>query len=282
MIDTHCHLHFRAYDDDRDEVIARMRERHVRAITIGTNKETSQGAVELASKHSDMWCTVGLHPAHTHRATLHADAQETVDVGVEAFDDAYRALAVSSQKVVAIGEVGLDYYRLPEGAMAREVKHAQEETLQGAIALANACSLPLVLHVRDAHARMQEILHNEIARGNLKRRGVVHCFTGTQEEALAYHALGFLTSFTGIVTFSDKKHPEQLTAIQHVALTVPLSMMMLETDAPYLAPEPHRGKRNEPVYVCEVAAKIAQLKGVSIEEVESATDENAEKLFTLR
>ncbi|KKW35103.1 MAG: Mg-dependent DNase [Candidatus Giovannonibacteria bacterium GW2011_GWA2_53_7] len=166
--------------------------------------------------------------------------------------EAYRALATSSKKVVAIGEVGLDYYRLPSDE-ADTVVAAQKEHLGHALDLADELNLPVVLHVRDAHASMMAMLGAYRGVGRLARRGVVHCFTGTVDEARAYHALGFLTSFTGIVTFVDRKHPDELTELMKTVQALPLEMMLVETDAPYLAPQAHRGKRNEPWMVTLVA-----------------------------
>ena len=147
--------------------------------------------------------------------------------------------------------------------------------------LASELDLPLVLHVRDAHEKMLGLIKEFVDRGYLKKRGVVHCFTGTIEEARAYHELGFFTSFTGIITFQDRKDPTKITPLQKVVKEVPLEWMMLETDAPYLSPHPVRGKRNEPWRVELIAAKVAQLKGISISEVEMITDQNANKLFNI-
>lgn len=281
MIDTHCHIHFRAFKDDMDEAIARSLEVGVRMMTIGTQSDTSRHAVEVAEAHEGVWCAVGVHPSHTHAHTLHVDESETIQTREETFDaEFYGALARSSQKVVAIGEVGLDAYRLPKDeGEAMAVLAAQEHCVRSALNLADEVGLPVVLHVRDAHARMLAILTAYLAEGKLARRGVVHCFTGTVEEARAYHAMGFLTSITGIVTFADKRDPAAMTDLQKTVAALPLEMLMVETDAPYLAPAAHRGKRCEPWMVREVAAKIAQLQDVSVEEVERVTDANAQKLF---
>ncbi len=279
MIDTHCHIHFPAYDADRDEVLARSRERSVGMIAIGTKLDSSKAAVDLAAQQSDIWCTIGVHPSHTHEGTLHQDDHEDSEVQQEAFDgEVYRALAASSNKVVAIGEVGLDYYRLPsDGADA--VVAAQKRELKAALDLADELNLPVGLHVRDAHADMVAMLGEYRAAHRLVRCGVVHCFTGTIDEAQAYHALGFLTSFTGIITFSDRKRPDELTELMKTVQALPLEMTLVETDAPYLAPQAHRGRRCEPWMVTLVAQKIAELKGVSMEEVDRVTTENARRLF---
>ena len=279
MIDTHCHVHFRAYDDNREEVLKRTREKGVRMITIGTQSDTSRLAIEAASNAEDIWATVGLHPSHTHKHTLHIDEEESITTRAEVFDkDLYRGLIESSDKVVAIGEVGLDYYRLPEQG-ADEVIEAQKEALWAALELASEMGLPVILHVRHAFDDVVELLEKAIDEGLLEKRGVVHCFTGTRAEAEKYHELGFLTSITAIVTFKDRKDPDKLTDLMRTVRDLPLEMLMIETDAPYLAPQEYRGKQCEPWMVESVAKKIAELKGVSVDEVVKVSDENAHKLF---
>lgn len=278
MIDTHCHIHFRGYKDDMEEVIKRTQEKGVRMITIGSQAKNSKEGIAVAEKYDGIWCTVGVHPSHTHHHTLHVDENETIETKEEGFDkDYYRSLIESSDKVVAIGEVGLDYYRLDKDI--EEVKAKQREVLIDALDLADEMRLPLVLHVRDAHADMVALLSSYVGAGKLSRRGVIHCFTGTTDEARAYHEIGFLTSFTGIVTFPDKKDPEAITPLQQTVIDLPLEMIMVETDAPWLTPMPDRGKRNEPWQVIRVAEKIADLKGISIKEVDRVTTANAERLF---
>lgn len=279
MIDTHCHIHFRAYKDNMNEVLERTRARGVKMITIGTQTSTSKEAVEIASAHPDIWCTVGLHPSHTHAHTLHTDQNEAIQTRAETFDqDYYRSLITSSSKVVAIGEVGLDYYRLPEEGAA-DVIEAQKRELWKAIELATETDLPLVLHIRDAHADMLEIIRQAQSKQMMGKGAVVHCFTGTTQEAQAYHALGIYTSFTGILTFKDKKHPERLTPLMETLQSIDLSWVLIETDAPYLTPHPHRGEQNEPWMVRFVAEKIAELKGLTLEEVDRITTDNAQRLF---
>lgn len=282
MTDTHCHIHFRAYRDDLEIVIKRNQEKGVRMITVGTNAATSKEAVAAAERFG-LWCTVGLHPSHTSEHTLHVDENETEVLGVETFNiEEYRELIQSSKRVVAVGEVGLDYFRLPDDEQARrDTMNAQTVALKAALELAHEERLPVALHVRDAHAPMQEILRDVTRKGKLERRGVVHCFTGTLEEARAYHALGFCTSLTGIITFPDRKDASRRTPIQEMVANLPLEWTMLETDAPYLTPHPHRHERNEPWMVKYVAQKLAELQGVSIEEVERVTDQNAIRLFGL-
>lgn len=283
MIDTHCHVHFNAYKGEIPDIIQRSLDKGVNLITVGTQTDTSKGAIEWAEKYDGLWATIGLHPNHTCEQEF-VDSNEfdartkMVKTRCESFDVAYYRELASHPKVVAIGELGLDYYRIPEHLNEEEVKIAQEREVRAQLDLANDVDLPVVIHCRDAHADMCHILKKYIDEKKLERKGVVHCFTGTLAEAQKYHELGFLTSFTGIITFSSRKQ-EGLTLLQEVVRDVPLEMMMIETDSPYLAPEPHRGKRCEPWMVEFVAQKIAELKNISLEEVISTTTQNAEKLF---
>ena len=296
MIDTHCHVHFRAYKDDMDEVIVRSLEKGVRMITVGTQSTTSKNGVEVAEKYDGVYTTIGLHPNHT--CEQHFDDElEEIKTRSESFDVNYYRDLAKHPKVVAIGECGLDYYRIPVEVDRGALIVKQKEELQKQLALADELNLPVVIHCRDAHADQQAMLKEFIDAGKLGRRGVIHCFTGTLDEARAYHALGFLTSFTGIITFPPRKSDISadlsrllskeglgvvLSPLQQVVRDCPLEMIMLETDAPYLTPEPHRGKRNEPWYVQFVAEKVAALKGITFEEVDRVTTANAEKLFGLK
>lgn len=264
-----------------EEVIKRTQEKGVGMITIGTQTSTSKEAIEVAEKYDGLWCTVGLHPSHTHVHTLHTDQNEAIKTRAEEFDkDFYRGLIESSTKVVAIGEVGLDYYRLPDEG-AYDVIAKQKEELWKAIELATETNLPLVLHIRDAHADMVEIIKQAQAKSMMGKGAVIHCFTGTTEEARAYHDLGIYTSFTGIITFKDKKDPGAVTPLMQTVKDLPLDWVMIETDAPYLAPHPHRGRQNEPWMVEFVAAKIAELKGINVAEVDKITTENAKQFFAI-
>lgn len=275
MIDSHCHLH-PPYQFAEDAGYLRMREAGVKGITIGTTLTSSREAVAYAQAHEGVWASVGVHPCHAHKATLHGETEGVVEPEDMASKE-WQVLA-RAEKVIAIGEVGLDVFRVKEEEKA-EVLMAQERVLTQAIRLATDSDKPLVCHVRDAHARMQELLRETIDTGLLPRRGVIHCFTGTLEEASAYHALGFFTSLPGIITFTDKKNPHALTPLQIMASKLPLEWTLLETDAPFLAPEPHRGKPNEPAFIWETAKCLARLKGMPVEEVLAYTDANAGRLF---
>ncbi len=337
LIDTHCHVHFNAYKQDMDDVIKRTLDHGVQMITIGTQKDTSRAGLEVAERYDGLWATIGLHPNHLTEQEFfdedelppekspplagsrpkagqaHGDSESyrRVKTRSETFDPAYYRELVKHPKCVAIGECGLDYYRIPESADLNEVKKKQEAAVRAQFDLASEADKPVVVHCRDgstplttsAHADQQRIIREYLEAGKLKRRGVVHCFTGTLEEANAYIDLGFLISFTGVITFPPRKgHPStirqahggeqsrttssghggyELSPLQAVVKALPLDSIMVETDAPYLTPVPYRGKRNEPWYVVHVAQKIAELKGVSMDEISAKTTANAKQLFRL-
>jgi TatD DNase family protein len=276
LIDTHCHIHFPPYDQDRGEVLSRMRETKMWAVTIGTSLETSRRGIAFADQTDDVWCTVGLHPEHLTNS--YEDPNEG-DVGERSVDRASLVqLVKTSKKVVAIGETGLDWYRMD--VTSDEGKAKQEAAFQEHLAAAYETDLPLVIHCRDALTRLAEILQAEITAGR-KPRGVVHSFTGTWEEAVPLLDLGFFIALNGIVTFPPKKTADPARSLDRVIERIPLDRLVLETDAPYLAPASQRGKRNEPAFVKEVADYIAKVRGVSVEEIAEKTTENAIKLFGL-
>jgi TatD DNase family protein len=280
FIDTHCHVHFQAYKQDMDDVIERSLKEGVFMITVGTQSTTSKNGLAVAEKFDGVWTTIGLHPNHTCEQQFQDDLEE-IKTRCESFDPAYYRELAKHPKVVAIGECGLDYYRIPENLDRAEVMHKQDEEVRKQFDLADELNLPLVIHCRDAHREQQAIIREYIEAGKLARRGHVHCFTGTLEEAQGYIGLGFLISFTGIITFPPRKTEGPISPLQKVVRDVPLEKIMIETDAPYLTPIPHRGERNEPHYVRHVAEKIAELKRLPLEEVAEATFQNAVTLFNL-
>jgi TatD DNase family protein len=257
LFDAHCHLHFPQFDADRAEVIGRMREAQVGAILVGTNLESSRAAVELARSHDFLWASVGLHPN---------DAQEWLDISSQVEELA------KSPKVVAVGECGLDYFR--------SSGEGQQEKFEKQIALAHTLNKALIVHCRssaaktvegrDAHDDCIHILQNY----GIKVPVVMHFFTGTKELAQKYLDLGCYLSFPGPITYTDM-YDESIRA-------TPLDKILVETDAPYAAPTPHRGQRNEPVYVAEVMAKVALLKDIPDEELTEAMVKNARRIFRLQ
>ncbi len=290
LIDTHCHVHFNAYKKDSDEVIRRSLDAGILMITVGTQTDTSRKAIEVANKYDGVWATVGLHPNHLCEQEF-MDPNEieeisTVKTRCEKFNpEDYREMA-KDPKVVAIGEFGLDYFHLPEQLDRDQLIADQKESMLAELDFADELDLPVIIHSRDSHDDQIALLKDYIGKGKLARRGVVHCYTGTLEQAEKYFELGFLISFTGIITFPPRRSEisagVELTEIQEVVKKVPLDKIMVETDAPYLSPVPQRGKRNEPAYVQHVAEKIAELKGMSLEEVIETTGNNAQKLFNIK
>jgi TatD DNase family protein len=267
LIDTHCHVGFQAYAEDAAEVIKRARAQDVTMITVGTQLDTSRAAAELANAHEGVYATIGLHPTHAIAHGFNDTQELSFKPRQEVFDPvAYGAILASSKKIVAVGECGLDYYRLPEEEEAR-MKKMQYEAFAAQRQFAIDHNLPIVIHCRDAHADQLAAI-KELPN---PRRGVIHCFTGTYEEAKAYVELGWIISFSGIAVFAD--------AVGEVAAKLPLDSLVIETDSPYLTPPPYRGKRNEPLYVQYVAQDIARRRKMTVEDFAAATTENASKMF---
>lgn len=269
LIDSHAHLNFKEYEDEIEDVIKRSLVSNTQIITIGSNLESSQKGVEIADEHDGMWAVIGCHPD---------------DIGERIELRAFAKLAESSNKVVGIGEVGLDFFRLPaDHKEARENRELQIRAFKDFIKLSNDLCLPLVLHCRGeakdpyaAYDLMLEILCSQPTAQSPKTIGVIHCFGGNLEQAKMFIDLGFYIGVTGIVTFKNSKE------LQAIVKQIPLDKILIETDAPFLTPEPHRGEKNEPSFVQFVARKIAEVKGLTFEEVEKATYANTVKLFKLK
>lgn len=253
LIDSHCHLDADRFDDDRAAVITRAREAGVRRmVTVGCDEDNSRRALGIAATHPDVWATVGVHPHEAEKAS-------------DAFDDVLIALA-ASERCVAIGECGLDYY------YDHSPRDRQREVFARQVAVAKRVRKPLVIHVRDAWSECLDVLQAEGAR---ECGGVIHCFSGSLDDAKKSLDLGFYLSIPGIVTF---KSPGDLPEVVRMA---PEDRLLVETDSPYLAPMPYRGKRNEPAFVVEVAKKVAELRGAPFEQVVEQTGRNARALFSL-
>ncbi len=281
LIDTHCHVHFKAFEADADEVIVRTKEKQVIMNAVGTQRDTSRRAVEFVERYDGIYASVGLHPVHLF--SQHIDEEESsFNTREENFDyDFYHSLAVHP-KTIAIGECGLDLYRLPENIDRDTVLAKQTSVFRDHWRLAQAVDLPLAIHVRDAYPEMIDLLKDLLVEYQQTTvRAVVHCYIGNWTYAQEFLKLGMYLGFTGIITFPPKKSaPEAQAALIEVVRNCPLDRMVLETDSPYLAPGKYRGKRSEPWMVEEVARKIAELKGISYQEVVTATTANARRLFT--
>jgi len=251
FIDSHCHLDFPDLQADQSSVLDLMRKNAVtHALTISTTLETFPAVRAVAEANANIWCSAGVHP------------DEQVDDHEPTVEELLGLAA--HPKVVAIGETGLDYFRL------KEPLDWQRERFRIHIRVAKACAKPLVIHTRNAHADTLRLMREE---GASEPGGVMHCFTETKAVADAAMDMNFYISFSGIVTFKSAKE------LKEVARYVPLNRMLIETDSPYLAPMPYRGKMNQPGYVKHVAEHIAELRGISIEEVAEATTANFFSLF---
>ena len=255
LFDSHAHLNDERFDEDREELISSLQEKGVDlVVNPGACIKTSIESIELANKYDFIYAAVGVHPH---------DVGELDDTAI----DILRKLATENEKVVAIGEIGLDYYY---DNYPREV---QKEWFKKQIELANELKLPIIIHDRDAHGDTFEIIKNykspEIGC-------VLHCYSGNVELAREYVKMGCYISLSGTVTFKNNKKTKE------VAREIPLDRLLIETDSPYMAPTPHRGKRNDPSLVQFVADTIAIEKGISYEKVCEATKENAKRFFGIK
>lgn len=253
LVDTHCHLDAARFDDDRAAMLERARAAGVeRLITIGCDEQNSARALGLAATHADVYASVGVHPHEAEKVS-------------PSFAEVLARLA-AHPRCVAIGECGLDYY------YDHAPRAQQRDVFARQIALARRLHKPLVVHVRDAWDDCLTLLQEEGAR---ECGGVIHCFSGDWPFGKACLDLGFYLSIPGIVTF---KNPG---ALPEVIERAPFDRLLVETDSPYLAPAPHRGQRNEPAYVVEVARRVSEIRGVPYSEVLRQTGENAARLFGL-
>ncbi|MBI2122068.1 MAG: TatD family hydrolase [Candidatus Sungbacteria bacterium] len=284
LFDVHTHTQFAAFKDEIDVVIKRALDAGIWLVNVGTQRDTSAKAVEIANKYSEgVYATVGLHPIHTEKsfhdekelgALVFSNSRELENKNLpgflsraEEFDYEYYKKLAEDPKVVAIGECGLDYYRTKN----LELRTKQFDTFKKQIELAVELKKPLMIHCRNAFEDLIDILQTT----NYKlKSGIIHFFSGTVEDARKLLDLGFSFSFGGVITFTRD--------YDEVVKYMPLERILLETDAPYVAPVPYRGKRNEPLYVVEVAKKIAELKAVAPGDIERITTENALKIFGIK
>ena len=258
IIDTHAHLDYPDFAADFEDMLTRARDAGVeRVVTIGTSVESSRRAVELARRHPMIYAAIGVHPTTANEAPPDACA-------------ALRELAAQA-RVAAIGETGLDYHHLPEGGAAEVAayKETQAQVFREQLDLAAEFGLNVIIHQRDAWEDTLSIL----APYTGKLRGVFHCFGGTPAQAREAAAMGHLVSFTGIVTFKNA------AVVRETAAAVSADGFMVETDCPYLAPVPYRGKRCEPAHTREIAAAVAQARGVTLDELATMTTTTAEAFF---
>ncbi|CAG9623066.1 TatD family hydrolase [Sutcliffiella rhizosphaerae] len=251
LFDTHVHLNADQYEEDLEEVIERARlEKIENMVVVGFDRKTIKKAMELVETYDFLYAAVGWHPV---------DAIDFTEEDLEWLEE-----LSAHDKVVAIGEMGLDYH------WDKSPKKVQKEVFRKQIQLAKKVQLPIIIHNRDATADVVQILKEENAK---EVGGIMHCFTGSLEVAKECMEMNFYISFGGPVTFKNAKKPKE------VASEIPMDRLLIETDCPYLTPHPYRGKRNEPSYVSLVAKQIAELRDITVEEVAEKTTANAKKLF---
>jgi TatD DNase family protein len=261
-IDAHSHLNFDQFDDDRGEIIADMNEQGIGAINIGIDEKTSRESITLAESHEHIWASVGCHPT---------EVDTDFDVS------AYQALIHESEHVVAVGECGLDYSR--SAYRTQESKNQQEEAFIAQIKLAAETGLPLILHIRPREGAMRaykdalSIIEHYQNQADTTLSGTAHFFVGDKNIAKQFIDLGFYVSFTGPLTYDSR--------LQDICAYIPLDKVLAETDSPFAAPEPHRGKRNSPLYVPEVVQEIADCHGEEASIVRQHLKNNTQQLFGL-
>lgn len=252
LVDSHCHLDFPDFAKDRDDVIARAKAAGVEMmVTISTKITEAEKIINLADAHEELVCSIGIHPHEAGREP-------------ETSAEALVALA-SHKKVVGIGETGLDYF------YEHSPREAQHKNFRAHIEASRQCRLPLIVHARDADEDTANILEDEMKQGDYP--GLIHCFTAGPELARRALDIGFYISISGISTFKNA------TDLRDTIKEIPLDRLLVETDAPFLAPVPNRGKRNEPAFVADTAAALAELKNLSLEELARVTTDNFYKLF---
>ncbi|MBK7163197.1 MAG: TatD family hydrolase [Sphingomonadales bacterium] len=253
LVDSHCHLNYKGLVERQSETLANARAAGVTAmLNISTRECEWDDVIGLASKEPDVWASVGIHP---HEADGHTDV-----------DTAKLVARAAHPRVIAIGETGLDYY------YDHSDREQQRASFRAHIAAARETGLPIIVHTRDAEADTAQILTEEMGKGAYT--GVIHCFTASAEFAEIALNLGFYISLSGIVTFKNA------VELQKIATTIPADRLLVETDSPFLAPVPHRGKTCEPAFVASTAAFVAELRGTSMELVSAQTSDNFYKLFT--
>jgi TatD DNase family protein len=254
LFDTHAHLNADQFSEDLEDVISRAQDTGVSTmVVVGFDRPTIKRAIELADKYEFIYASVGWHPV---------DAIDMTEADLRWIEE-----LSAHPKVVALGEMGLDYY------WDKSPKDIQKEVFRKQIKLAKKVKLPIVIHNREATADVMEILKEE---GAEEVGGIMHCFSGSPEIAKECVNMNFYISLGGPVTFKNAKKPKE------VAAEIPLEKLLIETDCPYLAPHPFRGKRNEPSYVKLVAEEIAEIKGISFAEIAEVTTRNAKKLFDIK
>lgn len=264
MVDVHCHLNFKAFEKDVDEVIKKaVKAGVVKIINVGTSIESSQKAVDLATKYENLYAIVGIHPHHADK--LEKDWENEIET------------LAKNKKVVGIGEIGMDYFSYKSNGIVNP--RVQREVFETQIEIAHKLKLPLQIHGRHAGKDIIEVLTANKSK-LLQNPGMFHCFAGNIDYLKKVLALGFYIGFDGNITYEGLA-PGEDTSLGELIGYAPIDRIVTETDAPFLTPEPHRGSRNEPSYVIIVGNLIAKIKNSSFEKINEITSQNAEKIFKL-
>lgn len=276
LIDTHSHLHFPPFDDDRKLVLNRMKRRKTWTITVSTTMKNGDGAVDLAESSDLVWAAIGYHPYHFTNSRVDKKEGSAGEYSISEIE----RLAHSSKKVVAIGETGIDFHHVDKQWTLEQALEIQKKAFIEQVKLAENMNLPVIIHCRDAFAPLIETIQELVSAGTIIR-GVIHCFGESWETAKPLLDLGLFISFTGTITFPVRKKDDPEKHAHRVIERMPLERIMVETDAPWLAPEPYRGQRNEPAYVEEAVKKIAELRGLSFNQVAKQTTKTAREFFQI-
>ena len=271
LIDTHSHINFKAFKDDAQEVVKRALNSNTWMIVVASELKSSRRAVEYAKKYKEgVYAAIGLHPFHVWTHEIEAE-EYSFFAREQKFNEPEYEELLENNKVVAIGEIGLDYYRIPD-TEKENIVLKQKHEFYAQLRFAKKKNLPCIIHCRQAHDDVISIFEDLQKKGNLPKI-VMHCYSGDLELAKKYIDFGCLISFNGLITFASDW--------DETIKWLPLEKIMLETDCPYMTPVPFRGKRNEPEYVKYVAERLAELKGVSMEEIAEVTTKNAREFFKI-
>ncbi len=279
FIDTHAHVNSKKFKEDADKIILKSLDNNTGMVLVGFDYKTSKRAVDIANKYEKgVYVGVGLHPVHLQDIIEEKEGRELIRARAEEFNRERFEKLAKLEKVVAIGETGLDYYHLKLGGDLETIKKRQKKVLVDHLLLARELDMPVIVHCRNAHndlistlKKFREDYKELIPRD--KPWAVIHCFSGDENLAWEYFNLGLMISFTGIITFS-KQWDELIRKM-------PNDRFMIETDCPFMTPEPHRGKRNEPFLVSLVAERIAEIKGVDVDKIAEISTKNARRFFNI-
>jgi TatD DNase family protein len=283
-IDTHAHVNFSAFKEDSKDAIQRSLDEDTWMIIVGSDYKTSKLALDISNKYEKgVYAAIGLHPIHTHEVNANGDDYNILTKAEEFNYDNYEKLA-KFEKVVAVGEIGLDYYHINHSGDVTAIKKKQKDIFINQLQLARKLDLPVIIHCRQAHddtlailkgfkKENKELFPKDPSAQSGKHWGVMHCFSGDEDLAWQYFSLGLIISFTGLITFSKQW--------DDLIRKLPPDKFMIETDCPFMTPEPFRGKRNEPMLVKYVAQRIAEIKNLKLERVAEITTKNARELFRI-